>query len=106
MVQTSDRKFLLYLCLNSIFVFSKSGDGKSTRFDKPLEEFFSICNQIELHLKTIGESVIQQRDGQKYVQCNVNLKSDPGIESLPDNSITYRLDLIFVRVIVVTTLFS
>lgn len=69
----------------------KSGDGKSTRFDKPLEEFFSICNQIELHLKTIYESVIQQRDGQKYVPFSVNLKNDAsGVESPADNSLSYK----------------
>lgn len=73
-----------------------------SRFDKALEEFFSICNQIELHLvsvcalstvyssvcscihifffssdqKTIGECVVQQRDSQKYIPFPVSTKVD------------------------------
>lgn len=82
------RVSLKELC--EIFLFSKTGD--KPRFDKPLEEFFSICNQIELHLKTISECVIQQRDAQKYVPFGVNLKSDvsTGVEIPADNSLSYR----------------
>jgi hypothetical protein len=69
----------------------KTGDDKVIRFDKALEEFFSICNQIELHLKTIQECVIQQRDSQKYLPFNVSSKADSSgmIEGSQDNTVSY-----------------
>jgi hypothetical protein len=54
----------------------KLSENKVSRFDKSLEEFFSICNQIELHLKTIGECAVQQRDSQKYIPFPVSTKVD------------------------------
>ena len=45
----------------------KSNEGKVKNFDKPLEDFLSLCNQVERHLKTISDCVVQQRDSQKYI---------------------------------------
>lgn len=43
------------------------------RFDKTLEDFFSICNQIELHLKAIQECTLQHKDSIQYLPLHVSL---------------------------------
>lgn len=48
-----------------------SSEGPPPRLDKALEEFYSICNQIELNLKTIQECVLQFRDSQQYLPIPV-----------------------------------
>lgn len=70
--------------------------GKTTadtppRFDKVLEDFFSICNQIELHLKTIQECTLQQKDSMTYLPLHVSLgKQDANAGPTQDgNYLTY-----------------
>ncbi|KAI1287645.1 Mediator of RNA polymerase II transcription subunit 29 [Halotydeus destructor] len=53
-------------------------EEKMSRFDKSLEEFFSITNQIEMYLKTISECVTQQRDSHKYIPFQVNQNDHNG----------------------------
>ncbi|CAG2169252.1 unnamed protein product [Oppiella nova] len=76
------------------------------RFDKALEDFFSICNQIELYLvsdssaenKTILECAIQARDSHQYLPFTVN-KTD-NIETNPNmtpDSMSYNQYLMTIK---------
>lgn len=51
-----------------LFLFRKHVDSNSNvRFDKHLEEFFSICDQIELHLITSKKCIQQASNAQVYL---------------------------------------
>ncbi|RWS13811.1 mediator of RNA polymerase II transcription subunit 29-like protein [Dinothrombium tinctorium] len=71
----------------------KTNEDKVARFDKALEEFFALCNQIESLLKTINECAVQHKDSQKYLQFNVStLKTEVSgtVEATgPDATISY-----------------
>lgn len=41
------------------------------KFEKHLEDFYSICDQIELHLITAASCIQQQNSAQKYLPGNV-----------------------------------
>lgn len=41
------------------------------KFEKHLEDFYSICDQIELHLVTAASCIQQQNSAQKYLPGNV-----------------------------------
>ncbi|KAG5887428.1 hypothetical protein JTB14_024627 [Gonioctena quinquepunctata] len=45
----------------------KGVDVQIPRFDKNLEEFYSICDQIELHLKTSLKCLSQQESSNRYL---------------------------------------
>lgn len=49
----------------------KTSEDAPSRIDKTLEDFFSICNQIELNLKAIQECTLQQKDSAQYLPLNV-----------------------------------
>jgi len=61
---------------------SKSVELDTSRFDKSLEEFFSVCDQIEMHLKTSIECIGQGMSSHRYL-------STPVSSTKMDNSITY-----------------
>ncbi|XP_063233783.1 mediator of RNA polymerase II transcription subunit 29 [Bacillus rossius redtenbacheri] len=50
---------------------SKGVDIPTIRFDKHTEEFYSICDQIELHLKTSIECMNQGSSSQRYLPSAV-----------------------------------
>lgn len=52
------------------------------RFDKHLEEFYSICDQIELHLKTSILCLQQNSASQRYLPSTVMTTR---IEPIPTN---------------------
>lgn len=54
-------------------------DVTTHRFDKSMEEFYSICDQIELHLKTSIECMNQSSSSQRYLSLNVQAnRTEPG----------------------------
>ena len=68
----------------------KTAEDTPPRFDKVLEDFFSICNQIELHLKTIQECTLQQKDSITYLPLHVSLgKQDASAGPSQENYLTY-----------------
>lgn len=66
------------------------------RFDKHLEEFYSICDQIELHLKTAIWCLTQNSASQRYLPSTVMTTR---VEPLPmnENAISYPQYLATVR---------
>jgi hypothetical protein len=50
--------------------FSKQNES-NVRFDKYLEEFYSICDQIELHLITAKKCIQQANASQNYLAVPV-----------------------------------
>ncbi|XP_035207936.1 mediator of RNA polymerase II transcription subunit 29-like, partial [Stegodyphus dumicola] len=70
--------------------YRKTLDDTPPRFDKTLEDFFSICNQIELHLKAIQECILQQKDSVQYLPLHVTLgKQDPSSGPSQDGNLSY-----------------
>ncbi|KAF8765087.1 mediator of RNA polymerase II transcription subunit 29-like [Argiope bruennichi] len=60
------------------------------RFDKTLDDFFSICNQIELHLKAIQECTLQHKDSIQYLPLHVTLgKQDASSGPSQDVNLSY-----------------
>lgn len=54
--------------LKHTFYFRKQVDISNVpRFDKHLEEFYSICDQIELHLTTAKKCIQQANASQVYL---------------------------------------
>ena len=45
----------------------KGTDANIPRFDKQLEEFYSICDQIEVHLQSLINCSTQASSSHKYV---------------------------------------
>lgn len=66
------------------------------RFDKHLEEFYSICDQIELHLKTSILCLQQNSASQRYLPSTVMTTR---IEPIPtnENALSYPQYLSTVR---------
>lgn len=66
------------------------------RFDKHLEEFYSICDQIELHLKTSILCLQQNSASQRYLPSSVMTTR---IEPIPsnENALSYPQYLSTVR---------
>nr|CAH7761249.1 unnamed protein product [Callosobruchus chinensis] len=58
------------------------------RFDKNLEEFYSICDQIELNLKTSIKCLSQQESSNRYLNLPVAPTKTESI-GLNDNTLTY-----------------
>ncbi|CAG9857468.1 unnamed protein product [Phyllotreta striolata] len=72
---------ILYICRKGV-------DVQIPRFDKNLEEFYSICDQIELHLKTSLKCLTQQESSQKYLNLPVAPTKTESL-GLNDNTLTY-----------------
>lgn len=66
----------------------KGVDAQIPRFDKCLEEFYSICDQIELHLKTSIKCLSQCESGNRYLHLPVNPTRSESI-GMADNTLTY-----------------
>jgi mediator of RNA polymerase II transcription subunit 29 len=66
----------------------------NTRFDKHLEEFFSICDQIELHLVTAKKCIQQANSSQMYLPVPVVPVRN---ESMQENALTYSQYLELVK---------
>ncbi|GFR22389.1 mediator of RNA polymerase II transcription subunit 29 [Trichonephila clavata] len=68
----------------------KTIEEAPSRFDKTLDDFFSICNQIELHLKAIQECTMQLKDSVQYLPPHVTLgKQDATITPSQDGNLSY-----------------
>ncbi|KAF4528059.1 hypothetical protein B566_EDAN012020 [Ephemera danica] len=68
------------------------------RFDKNLEEFYSICDQMELHLKTAIECVTQGNSSQRYLPMQVALtRMESGPVTQQQESLSYPQFLATVR---------
>ncbi|GLV43220.1 intersex [Carabus blaptoides fortunei] len=60
------------------------------RFDKSLEEFYSICDQIELHLKTSIKCISQSSSSQRYLPLQVAPTRMETLPGMPDTgTLTY-----------------
>ncbi|KAJ9574708.1 hypothetical protein L9F63_008121 [Diploptera punctata] len=84
------------------FIVLKGVDVPMPRFDKNMEEFYSICDQIELHLKTSIECLSQGSASQRYLPLQVALtRTDPipGQEMLtyPQYLATVRAQVSFAK---------
>ncbi|KAL3284656.1 hypothetical protein HHI36_018810 [Cryptolaemus montrouzieri] len=68
----------------------KGIEMQTPRFDKNFEEFYSICDQIELHLKTSIKCLSQAESSNRYLNLTVSV-GPPRNEnmSLNDNTLTY-----------------
>ncbi|XP_044728335.1 mediator of RNA polymerase II transcription subunit 29 [Chrysoperla carnea] len=63
----------------------KGVDLPLPRFDKNLEEFYSVCDQIELHLKTSIKCISQQASAQRYLPLAVSVTRTDALGT-PDGS--------------------
>uniref|UniRef100_A0A2C9GUH5 Mediator of RNA polymerase II transcription subunit 29 n=1 Tax=Anopheles culicifacies TaxID=139723 RepID=A0A2C9GUH5_9DIPT len=74
---------------------SKTVDlNNAPRFDKHLEEFYSICDQIELNLKTAKLCMQQSASSQQYLPIPVATSQPPLTET---NALTYNQYLEVVK---------
>lgn len=67
------------------------------RFDKHLEEFYSICDQIELHLKTSIQCVEQNSASQRYLPVHVATTRVEPLPLIENGPISYPQYLSTVR---------
>ncbi|XP_014282369.1 mediator of RNA polymerase II transcription subunit 29 [Halyomorpha halys] len=72
-------------------------DVTPPRFDKSMEEFYSICDQIELHLKTSIECMNQNASSQRYLSLTVTPTRTEPIPNQELVSLTYPQYLSTVR---------
>ncbi|KAJ8925036.1 hypothetical protein NQ315_001207 [Exocentrus adspersus] len=66
----------------------KGMDVQIPRFDKNLEEFYSICDQIELHLKTSIKCLNQQESSNRFLHLPVATTRSESL-GLNDTTLTY-----------------
>ncbi|KAI4470252.1 mediator of rna polymerase ii transcription subunit 29 [Holotrichia oblita] len=69
-------------------VGSQKEVGQQIRFDKNLEEFYSLCDQIELHLKTSIKCISQLESSQRYLHLHVAPTRTESL-GMPDNTLAY-----------------
>lgn len=87
-----------------IFVSRKGTETSVPRFDKQLEEFYSICDQIELNLQAAIGCASQVSSSQRHVPTQVSVRQEPVINqeiiSYPNyvgvakNQVSYVKDVI------------
>ncbi|KAJ8687430.1 hypothetical protein QAD02_023224 [Eretmocerus hayati] len=87
---------------NNLIDTSKGADPQDYRFNKNIEEFFAICDQIELHLKTSIECINQHSMSTRYMPVNVNpLRIDnipsPDALNYPQYLMTARSQVQYTR---------
>lgn len=75
----------------------KGVDVPVPRFDKNMEEFYSICDQIELHLKTSIECLAQGAASQRYLPLPVALTRTDPLPNQEGAALTYPQYLATVR---------
>uniref|UniRef100_U5ENQ5 Mediator of RNA polymerase II transcription subunit 29 n=1 Tax=Corethrella appendiculata TaxID=1370023 RepID=U5ENQ5_9DIPT len=78
----------------------KGLDTITPRFDKHLEEFYSICDQIELHLKTAKLCMQQAANSHQYLPIGITATR---LEPIPPESgntlsFTQYLDLVKMQI--------
>ncbi|KAF7271975.1 mediator of RNA polymerase II transcription subunit 29-like [Rhynchophorus ferrugineus] len=66
----------------------KTPDVQIPRFDKNLEEFYSICDQIELHLKTSIKCLMQAESSNRYLSLQVTPTRNETL-GLSESTLTY-----------------
>ncbi|CAG0914699.1 unnamed protein product [Notodromas monacha] len=76
----------------------RSQDPGALRFDKALEDFLSVCDELQLHLKIAMETNRAHYRSTKFVPIPVNPAKLDGAPTTPvDNSISYSQYLSTVR---------
>ncbi|XP_075227608.1 mediator complex subunit intersex [Lycorma delicatula] len=75
----------------------KAVDVPAPRFDKYMEEFYSICDQMELHLKTSIECLNQGASSHRYLPLTVNPTRIEPLPTQDGNTLTYPQFLATVR---------
>ncbi|XP_023706449.1 mediator of RNA polymerase II transcription subunit 29 [Cryptotermes secundus] len=75
----------------------KGVDVPVPRFDKNMEEFYSLCDQIELHLKTSIECLTQGAASQRYLPLPVALTRTDPLPNQEGAALTYPQYLNTVR---------
>ncbi|XP_066999792.2 mediator of RNA polymerase II transcription subunit 29 [Anabrus simplex] len=75
----------------------KGVDVPMPRFDKNMEEFYSICDQIELHLKTSIECLTQGSSSQRYLPLVVAPTRTEPLPAQDGGTLTYPQYLATVR---------
>ncbi|KAK7790666.1 hypothetical protein R5R35_006554 [Gryllus longicercus] len=81
----------------------KGVDVPVPRFDKNMEEFYSLCDQIELHLKTSIECLSQGASSQRYLPLQVAttrmepLPGQDGVQTYPQYLSTVRTQLVYTK---------
>lgn len=74
-----------------------SSNQQPPRFDKHLEEFYSICDQIELHLKTSIQCMQQSGASQRYMPVHVATTRFEPFLPIENGQISYPQYLATVR---------
>ena len=79
-----------------MYYFRKQQES-SARFDKHLEDFYSICDQIELHLLTSKKCIQQANASQTYLPVPVVPRNE---NMAQENVLTYTqyLDLVKTQI--------
>ena len=75
----------------------KGVDPLDHRFNKNMEEFYSICDQIELHLKTSIECLAQNSSSQRYLHMPVIPTRMEAVSTQEGHTLTYPQFLMTVR---------
>ncbi|XP_058793403.1 mediator of RNA polymerase II transcription subunit 29 [Phymastichus coffea] len=82
------------LLTNSLIDTSKSTEPPDQRFNKSIEEFYSICDQMELHLRTSIECIGQNVSSTRYMPIGVTTRTENvGVQ----DALTYPQYLLIVR---------
>lgn len=97
--------------------YRKTIEENAPRFDKALEDFYSLCNQVELYLvrpviflffslifvcfpkRTTLECTIQSRDSRSYLPFNVSKELPPDVNQMQQrqDAVTYQQYLNIIR---------
>lgn len=89
------------LLTNSLIDTSKCTDAPDQRFNKSIEEFYSICDQIELHLRTSIECLGQNMSSVRYMPVGVSTRSEnvgvPDTLTYPQYLMTVRAQVQYVK---------
>ncbi|RZC41488.1 Med29 domain containing protein [Asbolus verrucosus] len=72
----------------AFWFYRKGVDVPIPRFDKNLEEFYSICDQIELHLKTSIKCLSQAESSNRYLHIPVAASRNENM-AINENMLTY-----------------
>ncbi|XP_034952077.1 mediator of RNA polymerase II transcription subunit 29 [Chelonus insularis] len=75
---------------------SKGTDSLDHRFNKNMEEFYSICDQIELHLKTSIECLSQNASSVRYLPMSVITRTET-VSVQEGTALTYPQFLMTVK---------
>lgn len=81
---------------NNLIDTSKATDSPDHRFNKNMEEFQSVCDQIELYLKTAIDCLSQNSSAHRYLPVNIG---PARVEAIPGSqeTINYTQYLLTVK---------